>query len=171
MQLEPLPHGANHEDGHRSGTENVLEIVGFGLACESCEQCWDSSLTLQLRNHFWSCLQEKFDQRVELNGHPENRLPNTLNVSFPGKMGHEILSRIDGLAASTGSACHAGSRQISPVLTAMGVPDSIGLGAIRFSLGRHSELGEVEWVVNQLVRAVHSLESTNILNPRFVPGN
>jgi cysteine desulfurase len=73
-------------------------------------------------------------------------------VSFVNQQGHEILSRIHGLAASTGSACHEGIYELSPVLRAMGISESVGLGAIRFSLGRNSTLGEVEWVVEQLVQ-------------------
>ena len=85
-----------------------------------------------------------------LNGHPERRLSNTLNVSFLGRLGHEILSQLTRVAASTGSACHAGSHEMSPVLRAMGVAEAVGLGAIRFSLGRTSTQAEIENVVEQL---------------------
>jgi len=91
---------------------------------------------------------------IVLNGHPEFRLPNTLNVSFVGERGHELLARLPNLAASTGSACHAGSLHISPVLAAMGVPHDVGLGAVRFSLGRQTTPVEVAWVVEALGRIV-----------------
>jgi cysteine desulfurase len=149
-----LIHGAAHEGGRRAGTENVLEIVALGAASELAEQRTDATAVRSLRDHFWQRLKERFGETVVLNGHPDRRLPNTLNVSFTGHLGHAILSQIDGLAASTGSACHDGSYALSPVLRAMGVPESIGLGAIRFSLGRNSTLAEVESVVDQLSNVI-----------------
>ena len=85
-----------------------------------------------------------------LNGHPTERLPNTLNVSFVAQVGAEILGRLPGVAASTGSACHSGSVELSPVLRAMEVAPEIGMGAIRFSLGRTTTRGEIEAVVDSL---------------------
>jgi cysteine desulfurase len=85
-----------------------------------------------------------------LNGHPFDRLPNTLNISFPGKIGAEILHALDGVAASTGSACHSGAIQLSPVLEAMHIPPETGMGAIRFSLGRTTTADEIETVVDRL---------------------
>ncbi len=85
-----------------------------------------------------------------LNGHPTERLPNTLNVSFVDRIGQEILDRLDGVAASTGSACHAGLHTQSPVLCAMGVKPRVGLGAVRFSLGRTTTAEEIEAVVQML---------------------
>jgi cysteine desulfurase len=90
---------------------------------------------------------------VTLNGHPEHRLPNTLNVSFRGQSGHELLARLPEVAASTGSACHAGSLHASPVLAAMGVPAEAAGGAVRFSLGRDTVPAEIEAVVERLVQA------------------
>jgi cysteine desulfurase len=95
-----------------------------------------------------------FSDRVALNGHPTERLLNTLNVSFVGQSGEEILSRLEGVAASTGAACHSGQVRLSPVLEAMGVPPEVGMGAIRFSLGRNTTLEEVEDVVDRVRRAV-----------------
>ena len=103
-----------------------------------------------LRDRFWEALQERFGDRVVLNGHPEHRLPNTLNVSFVGRVGAEILARLDGVAASTGSACHAGRVELSPVLEAMGVAPEVGMGAIRFSLGRGTTRDEIDVVVERL---------------------
>lgn len=153
VTLDPVLHGAGHEAGRRAGTENVLEIVGLGAACEIAQDWIDDDAVLDLRDELWQRLQAAFGDRVVLNGHPENRLPNTLNVGFASHHGHEILARMPNLAASTGSACHAGSLHISPVLAAMRVPREIGLGAIRFSLGRHTTRAEVAWVVEAL-RAV-----------------
>src|SRR5690606_29846736 len=123
IELEPLLHGAGHEGGRRAGTENVLEIVGLGVACDLARSWIDEPNVLQLRDQFWSALQEAFGERVVLNGHPNQRLPNTLNVSFFGQVASEILSRMPDVAASTGSACHAGTTQLSPVLKAMQVSE------------------------------------------------
>ena len=85
-----------------------------------------------------------------LNGHPTARLPNTLSVAFPGRPGDTILARLDGVAASTGSACHTGAGTISPVLAAMGISTEVGLGTIRFSLRRTTTEAEIDQVVRQL---------------------
>ena len=150
VQLEPLIHGASHESGRRAGTENVLLDLGLGVACELAES-WIGMPSIQkLRDLFWRRLSEEFEGNVVLNGHPTERLPNTLNVSFPGRVGAEILSQLDGVAASTGSACHSGSIELSPVLKAMRIAPEAGMGAIRFSLGRTTTVEEVEAVVRGL---------------------
>ena len=95
-------------------------------------------------------LQKRFGNRIVLNGHPTHRLPNTLNVSFVGRIGAEILARLDGVAASTGSACHSGRIELSPVLEAMGIAPEVGMGAVRFSLGRATTRDEIDVVVERL---------------------
>jgi cysteine desulfurase len=90
-----------------------------------------------LRDRFSQALQDRFGNRVVPNGHATHRLPNTLNVSFVGEIGANILGQLRGVAASTGSACHSGRIELSRVLEAIGVPERIGMGAIRFSLGGH----------------------------------
>src|SRR6266481_9565561 len=104
----------------------------------------------QQRDLFWNLLQDTFGDQIALNGHPTERLPNTLNVSFIGRAGSEILARVENVAASTGSACHSGSVELSPVLKAMKIPPEVGMGAIRFSLGRSTTRGEIEQVVSRL---------------------
>jgi cysteine desulfurase len=148
--MEPLIHGAGHESGQRAGTENVLLDVGLGTACELARQHMGMPGTQRLRDRFWGLLQEEFGERVVLNGHPTQRLPNTLNVSFPGRIGSEVLAALDGVAASTGSACHEGAMEMSPVLRAMGLPSEVGLGAVRFSLGRMTTEAEIEEVASRL---------------------
>jgi cysteine desulfurase len=160
IALEPLLHGAGHEAGRRAGTENVLEIVALGAACELAASRMDVAKMRDMRDGFWRLLHERFGERVTLNGHPTERLPNTLNVCFHDLHGHEILAQIPELAASTGSACHDGSYALSPVLQAMGVPESIGLGAIRFSLGRGSSIDEIKYVVERLANAVAPVSRT-----------
>lgn len=147
--LEPLIHGAGHEHGLRAGTESALLAVGLGAACALASDLEPMARVRALRDRFWDELQEGFG-RVALNGHPQHRLPNTLSVSFVGMIGAEVLSRLDGVAASTGSACHAGRVELSPVLTAMGVPEKTGMGAVRFSLGRATTSAEIDAVVDQL---------------------
>jgi cysteine desulfurase len=148
--LEPLIHGAGHESGRRAGTENVLLDVALGAACELAQSWTGMEKVWELRDLFWELLKKKFADRVVLNGHPVERLPNTLNISFVGKVGSEVLSRLDGVAASTGSACHSGSVELSPVLKAMAVAPEVGMGAIRFSLGRTTTREEIEEVVDSL---------------------
>lgn len=150
VQIEPLIHGAGHESGRRAGTENVLLNVGLGAACELAESWIGRHSIRELRDLFWRRLNEEFDHDVVLNGHPTDRLPNTLNVSFPGRVGAEILHGLGGVAASTGSACHSGAVELSPVLKAMRVPPETGMGAIRFSLGRTTTEEEIEAVVKNL---------------------
>ena len=157
VRLEPLIHGAGHESGRRAGTENVLLAVGLGAACTLAEHWVGMEPVRQLRDLFWDLLRDKFADGVVLHGHPTERLPNTLNVSFVEKIGAEILARMETVAASTGSACHSGSVELSPVLKAMRIPPQIGMGAIRFSLGRTTTREDIESVVSLLFSAVSAV--------------
>ncbi len=148
--IEPLIHGAGHERGRRAGTENILLAVALGAACGIAHRWIGMPRVQTLRNRFWEKLQENFGDDVTLNGHMTERLPNTLNVNLVGKIGTEILANMPGVAASTGSACHAGSVTLSSVLAAMGVSREEGMGAIRFSLGRTTSWEELEEVLNSL---------------------
>jgi cysteine desulfurase len=150
VRLEPLIHGAGHESGRRAGTESALLAVGLGKACDLARDLAPMDRVRALRDHFWTELQSRFGNRVILNGHPTHRLPNTLNVSFVGRVGAEILARLDGVAATTGSACHSGRVELSPVLEAMGIAPEVGMGALRFSLGRATVRDEIDAVVAQL---------------------
>jgi cysteine desulfurase len=155
VKLESLIHGAGHEAGRRAGTENVLFDVGLGAACELARaRIGRMAEVRRLRDLFWTRLAESFGNQVVLNGHPEHRLPNTLNVSFVDKVGAELLAQLPEVAASTGSACHEGSVELSPVLRAMGIPINVGMGAIRFSLGLNTTANEIEWVVRRLAETL-----------------
>ena len=154
--IEPLIHGAGHEGGRRAGTESVLLAAGLGEACKVALDWIGMPAVQRLRDIFWSNLREAFGNRVILNGHPSERLPNTLNVSFPGRAGADILARMPEIAASTGSACHAGRITLSPVLEAMGIAPEVGMGAIRFSLGRGTTSSEIDEVVERLRSALSS---------------
>ena len=94
-------HGADHEAGRRAGTENVLEVVGLGAACSIAARWIDDTQIVRLRDALWNALQSLFGDSVSLNGHPDGRLPNTLNVSFLGQHGYELLARMPHIAAST----------------------------------------------------------------------
>lgn len=150
ITLEPLIHGAGHEGGRRAGTESALLAAALGEACVLASALSDMERVSALRDRFWAALRDRFGNTVALNGHPKLRLPNTLNVSFIGRIGADVLAELDGVAASTGSACHAGRIELSPVLEAMGVPPEVGMGAVRFSLGRGTTAEEIDSVVAQL---------------------
>jgi cysteine desulfurase len=154
VSLEPLIHGAGHEGGRRAGTESALLAVGLGRACELARDLSPMDRLRSLRDHFWTELQKRFGNRVVLNGHPTHRLPNTLNVSFVGRVGAEILARLDGFAATTGSACHSGHVELSPVLQAMGIETDVGMGAVRFSLGRATVRDEIDSVLAKLTETL-----------------
>jgi cysteine desulfurase len=156
VALEPLIHGAGHEDGRRAGTESALLAAGLGAACALVQDLVPMRRVQALRDRFWQGLQSRFGDGVVRNGDPDHCLPNTLNVSFVGSVGADILQRLKGVAASTGSACHAGSIELSPVLKAMGVAPEVGMGAIRFSLGRATTDQEIDATLNLLVAAVAS---------------
>jgi len=149
-RLEPFVHGAGHERGRRAGTENVLLDVGLGAACQLAGAWVGMPAVRALRDRFEAALRDLFGARLTLNGAGAERLPNTASVNFVGQVGAEVLERLPGLAASTGSACHAGSVELSPVLAAMGVPPGEGMGAVRFSLGRTTTWDELEHVLGLL---------------------
>jgi cysteine desulfurase len=150
IELEPLIHGAGHERGRRAGTESVLLAAALGQACELAGDLSGVPRIQALRDRLWTGLVEHFGERVVLNGHPDERLPNTLNVSFVGRIGAEVLAALPEIAASTGSACHSGRVELSPVLAAMGVAPEIGAGAVRFSLGRPTTAEEIDTALQQL---------------------
>jgi cysteine desulfurase len=153
-ELEPLIHGAGHEFGRRAGTESALLTAALGEACELARDLSDMARIEALRDRLWTALKENCPHQVVLNGHPDERLPNTLNISFVGHVGNELLAQMPELAATTGSACHADRVEMSPVLQAMGVSPEIGAGTVRFSLGRTTTAEEIETVINRLIPLV-----------------
>jgi cysteine desulfurase len=144
--LEPVIYGGGQERGLRAGTENVAGIVALGKACElAAESLPQSEERLrQLRDYLHALLERALPGRVHLNGHPRERLPNTLNVSIDGISGEDLLAATPGLASSTGSACHEGSTEPSPVLTAMRVPRERALAALRLTVGRWTDEAQLE---------------------------
>jgi cysteine desulfurase len=154
VKLEPCLHGAGHEGGRRAGTENVPYIVGLGAACRLAQESFPGATDRlrRLRDRLWQRLQEGLGERVLLNGHPEMRLPNTLNANFLGHIGSELLQKVPGIAASTGSACHEGNVTVSPVLCAMRIPPETSKGALRLTVGRFSTEQEIDEASELLCR-------------------
>jgi len=150
IELHPLIHGAGHEGGRRAGTESALLTAALGQAAVLARDLAPLEEVRALRDRLWASLRQTWGDGVVLNGHPDHRLPNTLNVSFVGRVGADILAAMPQVAASTGSACHAGRVDLSPVLAAMGVTPEAGMGAIRFSLGRRTTNADVDDVAAAL---------------------
>jgi len=152
--LAPLLLGASHERGLRPGTENVASIVGLGVACEVVAR--DLETTAARMRVLRDLLRDRLAAGVPgltLNGHPEQRLPNTLNVRFPRASGSAVLEGAPELAASTGSACHEGHESASAVILAMGVLSQEALGSVRLTLGRGTTEEEVVRASDALVRS------------------
>jgi cysteine desulfurase len=159
---EKFCHGAGQEKGMRAGTENVLEIVGLGKACEIAARKLpeDMPRLQEFRDRLHTGIISRIPG-VRLNGHPDHRLPNTLNLSFYGIAANRLLEEIGlEVAASAGAACHADTVSISPVLEAMGVPTEWAKGAVRFSLGRMTTVTEIDRVIEVVVAAVNILRGT-----------
>jgi cysteine desulfurase len=152
--LKPFALGGGQEHGRRPGTENVPYIVGLGAACELARGrlAQDTAEMLELRERLWWRLQAEVPG-MRLNGHPTQRLPNTLNVRFPGVLGSAVLAGAPQVAASTGSACHEGGETASSVLLAMGLPPQEALGAVRLTLGHGTTAEEVDVAAAALARA------------------
>jgi cysteine desulfurase len=154
IHLEPVIHGHGHESGRRAGTESVMLSAGLGAACALAEDLSWTQRARELRDQMWAELRRRLGDRIMLNGHAEYRLPNTLNLSVVGRAGAEVLTALDGVAASTGSACHSGRVELSPVLRAMGVRADFGMGAIRFSLGRGTTQEDIETTIDRMTEIV-----------------
>jgi cysteine desulfurase len=154
--VEPLVRGAGHEMGLRAGTENVLEQVGLGTACdlvrseleEESPRMWDLRRRLEHR------LREGFPELV-IHGHPEQVLPNTLSVAFPGVDANRLLGSLgDEVAASAGAACHAGGIEASHVLAAMGVAEEIAAATLRLSVGRFTTQREIDEAARRILASI-----------------
>lgn len=149
-KLEPLIHGASHETGRRAGTESAIMATALGEACELAAELSGIQLMGELKSRLKQGLKDTFGDRLVCNGHPEQSLPNTLHVSFLDYTGSELLARMPEIAASTGSACHAGQVKLSAVLKAMGLTRQAGAGAVRFSLGRSTTADQIDYVIKRL---------------------
>lgn len=159
VKLEKLIHGANHEMNLRAGTENVIEIVGLGEACKLIHENLESyrEHMRKMRDRLESALFEKFPD-LHVNGHREDRLPNTANVSFRGLEANTILSELETVAASAGAACHSDHVAVSSVLEAMHVPLEYAMGTIRFSVGRFTTSQEIDRAAEEILQVVAKLQ-------------
>ena len=145
VQLEKLMHGANHEQNRRAGTENVLEMVGLGQACQLIEENLDqySAHLRAMRDRLEDGLLAS-GADIRINGHPTMRLPNTASIAFPSMEADRILSSLPTVAASAGAACHSDQVEVSHVLAAMQVPTEYAMGTLRFSVGRYTTAEEID---------------------------
>ena len=150
LSIEPLIHGAGHENGRRAGTENVIFAVGLGKACEIAGALSGVEQIRQLTDYFLNRMKERFGNKIRLFGHPAQRLPNTLYIGFSGVTTPAVLSALGDVAVSTGSACHSGATSLSSVLKAMGIRESNSETTIRFSLGRYTTQDEINAVLDKL---------------------
>jgi cysteine desulfurase len=160
LKPEKFCHGAGQEKGWRAGTENVLEIVGLGKACEIAGRELEKNMKQMkvLRDRLHEGLARELEQ-VKPNGHPDNRLPNTLNLSFKGLEANRVLEEIGlEVAASAGAACHSDTVEVSHVLEAMGVPLDWAKGTLRFSVGRMTTAAEIDKAVQVVADAVKKLQ-------------
>lgn len=152
--LEPFMRGGGQERGMRPGTENVAFIVGLGTACEIARRdLEDAAARMQrLRDALWRRLSDAVPG-LALNGHPDLSLPNTLNVRFPDASGDDVLAGAPEIAASTGSACHAGDTSASAVILAMGVDPDAARGSVRLTLGRGTTEDDISRAADALIRS------------------
>lgn len=157
IKIDSFIHGSGQEGGLRAGTENVPYMVGLGAACEIARESLaghQKDIKL-LRDRLHGIIESGLGKdNIRLNGHPERRLPNTLNISIKGIVGEELLRRIPELAASTGAACHADSTEPSSVLLEMGLTRELALGALRLTLGRWNTTEEIETAGMLIVKQV-----------------
>jgi cysteine desulfurase len=158
VRLEPILDGGGHERGLRSGTLPVPSIVGFGKACALCqeEMAGEAARLAQLRERLRTGMMGQLEH-VFLNGHPTERLPGNLNLSFAYVEGEALMMSLKDVAVSSGSACTSANPEPSYVLKALGVSDELAHSSLRFGLGRFSTQEEVEYVIQETVRAVRRL--------------
>jgi len=164
VKLEPLIHGGGHERGWRSGTLNVPSIVGLGKAVELAEKEREERIehVEELTSYMWDQFSEELDD-VVLNGHPEKRLPNNLNVSFLGVENKALVQNLQPeIAVSAGSACTTGKVEASHVLQALGGDEERWHSAVRFGLGKDNTREEIEYATEQVINSVSRLRKLQI---------
>ena len=157
-EIEKIIHGADHERNMRAGTENVLEIVGLGKACELVDRYLEdfANRFSERRDQLEREITREFPW-AKINGDLENRLPNTSSISFKGIEANLILSELSTIAASAGAACHTDRVDISYVLEEMHIPPKIAMGTIRFSTGRMTTREDIELASNEIIQVIKKL--------------
>jgi cysteine desulfurase len=160
VRLEPILDGGGHEGGLRSGTLPVPNVVGFGKACELCRQemAGEAERLIQLRDRLYHGITANLSD-VTLNGHPTDRLPGNLNLSFAYVQGEALMMSMKDVAVSSGSACTYASLEPSYVLRALGIGDELAHSSLRFGLGRFNTEEEVDFVIGEVTRAVRRLRA------------
>ena len=164
VRLTPQMDGGGHERGMRSGTLNVPGIVGLGAACEISgkEMPDEAQRLIQLRSQLQAGLFERLDE-IYVNGHPTERLPGNLNVSFAYVEGESLLMGINDIAVSSGSACTSATLEPSYVIRALGIDDELAHSSIRFGLGRFNTEEEVDYVTDRVSKEVKRLREMSPL--------
>lgn len=164
VRLEPMLYGGGHERGMRSGTLPVPLIVGFGKACELCEQemATEAVRMAKMRDRLQEGIMGAMDE-VYLNGHPTERLPGNLNISFAYVEGEALLMGVKEIALSSGSACTSATLEPSYVLRALGVGSDLAHSSIRFGLGRFTTDEEIEYTIDRMLKAVTHLREMSPL--------
>ena len=164
VRLEPMIYGGGHERGMRSGTLPVPLIVGFGKACELCEQemATESVRMAKMRDRLQEGIMSAMDE-VYLNGHPTERLPGNLNISFAYVEGEALLMGVKEIALSSGSACTSATLEPSYVLRALGVGSDLAHSSIRFGIGRFNTDEEIEYTIDRMLKAVTHLREMSPL--------
>lgn len=164
VRCAPVLHGGGHERGVRSGTLDVPGIVGLGKAAEISRENMESegARLLSLRDRLHGGIMTQLDQ-VTLNGHPTERTPNCLNLSFAYVEGESLMMGMDDIAVSSGSACTSASLEPSYVLKALGVGNELSHSSIRFSLGRFNTEQEIDYTIERVVAAVRRLRELSPL--------
>ncbi len=160
IQISNLLHGAGQEKGRRPGTENIIGIVGLGKACEiASKNLSDNNKHMkEMRERLYQGLKKASNIDIKVNGHPENRLPNTLSISFEKVDSHTLASLIkNDVLISTGSACHSEIEDISPVLKAMNVDLMTAGSTVRISTGKYTTRKEIDFAVEVISKTVLKL--------------
>src|SRR5215470_6686242 len=171
VRLDPIIDGGGHERGMRSGTLAVPNIVGMGKACELCQNEMDeeSKRLIRLRERLRAGIIERIDETY-INGHPEERLPGNINLSFAYVEGEALMMGVKDVAVSSGSACTSASLEPSYVLRALGVGDELAHSSIRFGLGRFNTEAEVDYVADLVIDKVEHLRNMSPLYEMYKEG-
>ena len=160
VHLEKLMHGANHEQNRRAGTENVIQMVGLGQACQLIQE--------NLTGYAWhmAAMRDRLEERImesgadaRVNGHHEKRLPNTTSIAFRGLEADRILEKLPTVAASAGAACHSDQVEVSHVLRAMNVPVEYAMGTLRLTVGRFTTEDEIDRASAEINGVIETLSA------------
>ena len=163
VRLEKLMHGAGHEQDRRAGTENIIEMAGLGRACELIERNLSAyaghmaAMRDRLERGLLAPVSTNAGTDARVNGHHDERLPNTLSISFRGVQADRVLASLPTVAASAGAACHSDQVEVSHVLAAMNVPEEYAMGTLRLTVGRFTTENEIDRAIAEIREVVGNL--------------